>query len=281
VHDPRAELGRFLATRRARLSPSDVGLENGRRRRVAGLRREEVAVLAHISETWYARLEQGQDVNASAEVLESIARALRLDEHERSYVFALAGQAASGQPASAIEPRLSAAFVQAVDALTYAPAVVCTARFDVVACNAAYRVLFGDIEATPVAKGNIVRQLFLDPARRQFFPQWESVALGVIKSLRLNAARLIGDPDFAAFVAGLREESELFAQWWDRYDVVHVVDGEKEIDHPHAGRMALDHAVLALDDGTDLRLIVYTVRPGSESERKLRDLVDGRLVMQD
>jgi transcriptional regulator with XRE-family HTH domain len=277
--DPRIELGRFLASRRARLTPGDVGLASGRRRRVAGLRREEVAVLAHISETWYSRLEQGQDVNASVEVLENVARALRLDEHERAYLLALAGSATRNELArDEPRPTVTGAFAQAVQALVYAPAVVYSPRYDLLFCNAAHRVVFGDIAESPIAQGNVVRQLFLDPSRRRLFPRWEHVALGVLKNFRLNAGRYAGDPAFAALAEELREKSELFREGWDRYDVIDVTDGEKDVDHPLVGKMQFDHASFAFDDRADLKLIVYTTRAGSESERKVRDLVDGTLA---
>jgi len=269
--DPRIELGKFLASRRARLRPSDVGLESGRRRRVAGLRREEVAVLANISETWYARLEQGQDVNPSPEVLDAVAQALRLNGDERAYLFMLAGMLLKKpQPET---PALPEAFVQAVHALAEAPAVVYGPRFDILLCNAAFRVVFGDIRESPSARGNVVRQLFLDPARRVLFPKWENVALALLKSFRLSAGRHVGDPAFTSLIEELRGESELFRVWWDRHDVVHTGDGEKEIDHPVAGRMFLDHAAFTFSDRPEQLLIVYTAKPGSDSERKLRDLV--------
>jgi len=269
--DPRVELGKFLASRRARLLPSDVGLESGRRRRVAGLRREEVAVLAHISETWYARLEQGQDVKPSPEVLDAVAQALRLNADERAYLFMLAGMLL--KTVSPDAPALPEAFVQAVHALVEAPAVVYGPRFDILLTNAAHRIVFGDIEDFPDARGNVVRQLFLDPARRALFPQWENVALGLLKSVRLNAGRQVGDPAFVSFIEELRSESALFREWWDRHDVVHAADGEKEIAHPVAGRLLLDHAAFTFSDRPEQLLIVYTAKPGSESDRKLRNLL--------
>ncbi len=275
VGGARHELAHFLASRRARLMPHDVGLSQGRRRRrVPGLRREEVAVLANVSETWYTRLEQGQEINVSREVLEGIADALRLDAHERAYLFMLAGAAERSDAAPAQAPVLAPSIAATLDALALAPAVVYGARYDVLLCNRAYVAVFGDIAASAIARGNVVRQMFLDPTRRTLFPNWEGVARALLQSFRINAGRHAGDPAFGELIADLRGESAEFDSWWEVHDVEHRAIGEKLVEHPVAGRLVLDHAAFALPDQPEVIAIVYTAARGSESERKLRALCE-------
>lgn len=270
-NEPRRELAHFLVSRRARLTPREVGFVSGRRRRVPGLRREEVAVLANVSETWYARLEQGQPINASPGVLDAIATALRLDGDEREYLFVLAGRVGLGT-ALTVASDLPPAFTATLDALAHAPAVVYGPRWDVLLQNRAYVAVFGDIADVPVAHGNVVRQVFLDPSRRTLFPQWESVARTLLRNFRISAGRHAGDPTFTSLIAGLRDESPEFRTWWDQHDVEHRAIGEKRVEHPLVGTLILDHVALALPDHPDVSIIVYTAARGSESEEKLRRL---------
>jgi transcriptional regulator with XRE-family HTH domain len=272
--DARRELAHFLASRRARLTPRDVGLATGRRRRVPGLRREEVAVLANVSETWYTRLEQGQPINASHDVLAAVAQALCLDAHEREYLFMLAESLVHASAAPPAAGDLPASLVTTLDALTFAPAVVYGARWDVRLQNRAYVATFGDIADVPIARGNVVRQVFLDPARRTFFPEWEAVARTLLQSFRVNAGRHVGDPAFAELIAELRAQSADFKAWWDEHDVVRRSIGEKRVNHPVVGELVLDHVAFVLPERPDLTVIVYTAGRSSESERKLRSLLD-------
>jgi transcriptional regulator with XRE-family HTH domain len=274
LSEARRELAHFLASRRARLTPEEVGLAPGRRRRVPGLRREEVAVLANVSETWYTRLEQGQPINASPDVLDAIAGALRLDGYEREYLFSLTGRFGAGAVPAATSD-LPPAIATTLEAFDRAPAVVYGPRWDVWLQNRAYIAVFGDIAQVPVARGNVVRQMFLDPSRRTLFPQWESVARTLLQSFRISAGRHAGDPAFAELIAGLRAESPEFSAWWDEHDVVRRAIGEKRVAHPIAGTLILDHVALAFPDHPDVSLIVYTAPRNSESERRLRRLSSG------
>jgi transcriptional regulator with XRE-family HTH domain len=239
---------------------------------VPGLRREEVAVLANVSETWYARLEQGKEIKASIDVLAGIARALRLDEAERAYLFMLAGAPSANERPAASTEALPSSIVATLEALIYAPAVVYGPRYDVLLCNSAYVAVFGDIRDYAAARGNVVRQLFLDPSRRSLFPHWESVARSLLQNFRINAGRNAGDPAFDELIAGLREESVDFAAWWDEHDVEQRVIGEKIVDHTIAGRLVLDHVAFALPDRAGVTAIVYTGALGSETESKMRQL---------
>ncbi len=276
--ETRRELAHFLSSRRARLTPNEVGLTAGGRRRVPGLRREEVAVLANVSETWYARLEQGQPINASRDVLDAVAGALRLDGHEREYLFMLAGRIdvdRAPQPASELPEAIAAT----LDALVAAPAVVYGPRWDVLLYNSAYVAVFGDIAGVPVARGNIVRQMFLDPSRRTLFPDWEHVARTLLHNVRARAGSHAGDPSFTALITDLRDESAEFRTWWDEHDVVRRTIGKKRVAHPLVGSLILDHVAFALPDHADIIVVVYTAGRGSESEERLLQLCGMRAAL--
>ena len=269
--DARRELAVFLTGRRARLAPGDVGMVDGRRRRVPGLRREEVAVLAHVSETWYARLEQGRPINVSPSVLGSIADALRLDAPEREYLFTLAGVTPQRPDPRALA--LPASLQDLLDELRYVPAVVYGPRWDVLLWNRAYALVFGDLAGASELERNVVYQLFLDPNRRRLFPEWEQLARRVVEQFRLSAGRHAGEPSFAALIAHLRERSPEFRAGWDEHRVWHQTEGEKLVDHPVAGRLVFDHASFSLPEAPDAVLLTYTTRPGSPSALALRALL--------
>jgi transcriptional regulator with XRE-family HTH domain len=273
ARNARKELGAFLASRRARLSPRDFGLYDGRRR-VPGLRREEVAALANVSETWYARLESGRDISVSDDILESIARVLRLQPDERDYLFMLA-RASDRTPPPEIRPALPPAVLVTLDELHFSPAVVYGPRWDVLAQNAAHNAVFGDIAAVPIARGNALRRIFLDSSRRALFPDWETVARTMLHMFRLTAGRYAADPSYASLTEDLRAESPEFAAWWEQHDVKQRIVGAKRLRHPVMGELLLHHVAFALPQWPGLHIIVYTAEPDSESERKLHEFLDG------
>jgi transcriptional regulator with XRE-family HTH domain len=266
----RAELRDFLRTRRARLTPEAVGLPNGSRRRTPGLRREEVALLANIGSTWYTRLEQGLPINVSAEVLDAIARALRLTRDERKHLYVLAGQPLAWTSAS--EDEVVGEIVQRVlDALEPFPAIVRGRRFDVLAWNGATLRFFTDYSKARGNERNILWRFFIagyscdmrdrDGAARKLVAQFRSVA-----------AKYADDPSFAELIEELREHSNEFRKLWARHDVLDLVDGVKIYDHPLVGEVYLDHTTLLVPGQSDMRMTVYTAAAGSASERKLREL---------
>lgn len=266
----RAELTDFLRSRRARLSPSEVGLLGGVRRRTPGLRREEVALLANIGETWYTRLEQGLLINVSPQVLDGIARALRLNETERRHLFLLAGQAVPDQHSDSDE-LVSPILRRVLAAFDPNPALVRGRRWDLLACNRAAKAVFDyDEDAEPKFK-NMLWRFFMDTSRRMCFP-WETIGPNLVAQFRSVAARYPDDPRFLSLIAELQENSEHFRRWWAQHDVSDVSEGLKRFNHPTAGEMILDHAALLVPDYPDMRVIVYTAEPGSESARKLREL---------
>jgi transcriptional regulator with XRE-family HTH domain len=214
----RRELADFLRTRRERLRPADVGLPTSGRRRTPGLRREEVAQLANVGVTWYTWLEQGRDIRPSAAVLEGISAALRLDPGERAHLWTLATGGAPG-PAAAD----SACAVVTEDHLALlgqllpVPACIQTARFDILASNAAYRFLFGDVDAQ--ADGNCLVRAFLDPTWRNSYVDFPTAAARMVARLRTSMTAHLDDPAWTQLVERLRDGSPLFAQLWDRHEL--------------------------------------------------------------
>lgn len=217
----REALADFLRKRRASLSPSEVELPPGLRRRTPGLRREEVAQLANIGTSWYVWLEQGRDVHPSAQVLESLAQALRLTPNERRHLFLLAGQPLP-PPVSPEEESISPALQQVLDDLNPSPAYVLGRRYDYLAWNKAADGLFAISDtlldtSSPYAR-NMVWRLFTSPTTRER-PNWEMVARATLAEFRTANARYPGDPWFEELIEELKQVSPEFCQWWPHHDV--------------------------------------------------------------
>jgi transcriptional regulator with XRE-family HTH domain len=272
--DHNAELKEFLRTRRARLSVDDVeiGGTSGVRR-VPGLRREEVAQLAGVSVDYYSRLEQGRNLNVSDEVLDAVARALRLDEIERSYLF----QIARSNPRRA--RRRTPARVQRVrpgvrrilDTLDgVAPAFVFGRRMDVLATNRLARALMTDFEALPPRDRNMLRYTFLDESARDLYVDWEEVARDNVAVLRLDAGRHPDDPLLAELVGELAVRSPEFRRWWADHNVRERSHGTKHYHHPLVGDLTVDYEAVALPGDADQTLCIYTAEAASASESALQ-----------
>jgi transcriptional regulator with XRE-family HTH domain len=259
--DPQA-LGQLLRSRRERLVPGDVGLPAGIRRRTAGLRREEVALLANLSTTYYTFLEQGRPVRPSAQVLDALASALRMSAAERSYLQVLAqgregvgsAQVVAMAPPERVDPGV-AALVQRLDPF---PTLVKGRRWDVLAANPAARELFTDWEALPSGERNLVRWMFMTDRAREVYLEWESEARAMLGRFRLAAARYPDDPDFEALIAELRRDSEHVRDWWPRHDVTAVGSGSKKLRHPRLGPVDYSHVVLQIADNPDQTLVTYS-----------------------
>lgn len=268
----REELARFLRTRRARLSPAQVGLPAAGRRRTPGLRREELAELAGVGVSWYTWLEQGRPITASVSVLDSLARALRLDGAERAHLYVLARheQPAPAQTASASTPP---AVCHILEVLAELPAYVANARWDVLSWNAAAcRVFwnFADLDATD---RNLLRLMFLQPHARQIYPDWPRAARQTLAHFRASAGRYMDEEWFSQLVAELSRESAEFAAWWDRADILGAPEGAKEIEHPVVGRLALELTLLQIAPTPDLWLMVYTPLAETETSARLTRLM--------
>ncbi|MBE3009501.1 helix-turn-helix domain-containing protein [Microbispora sp. NEAU-D428] len=264
----RIELADFLRRSRARLTPADVGLSQGARRRTPGLRREEVAQLAGMSTDHYTRLEQARGSRPSRQMLAAVARALRLTGDGRDHLFHLAGEEPPrDRPATEhVRPGL----LLVLDRLIDTPARVVSDRGDVLAQNAMDKALHGDMSARPEAEHNVVWRYFTDPSARELFPaeDRDRAARTAVADLRATFARRPDDARLAGLVRRLRARSEEFSALWDTHDVAVRRADVKRFLHPVVGLLELDCEVL-LSPEHDQRLVVYTARPGSESYERL------------
>ncbi|MEU0741642.1 helix-turn-helix transcriptional regulator [Streptomyces sp. NPDC006134] len=269
--DRRAELSEFLRSRRARLKPQDVGLPAyGHRRRVPGLRREELAQLAGVSVAYYTRLEQGNGQNVSAEVLDSIARALRLSDAEHAHLTHLAKPKQHKRKAAARTRQVRPALRHLLDSLDGVPAYITGRRTDVLAWNRAAAALFGDWDELPAQERNWARLVFLRPAYRELFVDWEQKASDVVSYLRMDAGCHPDDPRLAALVGELSVKSEEFRRLWATHDVKEKSYGVKRLRHPLAGELTLSFETFQLVDDSEQSLITYHAEPGSPSAEALR-----------
>ncbi|WP_431953895.1 helix-turn-helix transcriptional regulator [Actinacidiphila sp. bgisy167] len=269
-------LGDFLRACRSRVNPSDVGLpDDGRHRRVPGLRREELAQLANVSVDYVVRLEQGRTVHVSTVVLESLARALRLRPDERDYLLrvAAAGSASlAPTPSSSAQGRIRPQTQTLLDGLREYPALVLDHRMDVLGWNALGRALLTDFSAVPEARRNLVLMAFLDPAFRELYDDWRTVARECVAYLRMGAARDPQDLRLTALVDELAEADADFRRWWSDHRVRTRAAGSKTFRHPVAGTMTLDFQSLVVGDDPDQTVFVYTAEPGTPAHQALRFL---------
>jgi transcriptional regulator with XRE-family HTH domain len=271
----REELADFLRHRREALKPEDLGLPNGGRRRTPGLRREEVAQLAGVGATWYTWLEQGRDVRASLDVLEALARALRLNQAERSHLIML-GRGEEAPPCKSPVERVSPTLRRLIENLGPNPAHIIGRRWDYLAWNDAAVALLGDLGAIPRAARNHAWLTFTDPARREMFTDWERSSRTLVAKFRADSARHLGDPAFESLIAALRRSSPEFARAWERHEVSHSGEGRKDLRHPIAGMMSFSHAVFHPAEKLDQRLVLYSPLPENETAAKLARLMSSR-----
>lgn len=274
--DNKAEVREFLTSRRAKLSPSDVGLPDAGQRRVPGLRRGEVATLAGVSIEYYARLERGAIAGASSSVLEAIAQALRLDDTERAHLFDLA-RAADGIPASGRRRRRATpqsmsrpSLHWALAAITDGIAFVRNPRQDLLATNALGRVFYSPLIGDGGRPPNLARFQFLDPASRDFYPDWDLFAHMCVAIMRAEAGRDPHDRGLQDLVGELSTQSETFRRLWGTHDVRTHGAGTKRFNHPGVGEITLAYEELAITAEPGLVLMLYTAEPGSPSAEKLR-----------
>ncbi|WP_234834882.1 helix-turn-helix transcriptional regulator [Mycolicibacterium stellerae] len=266
------ELSEFLKSRRARLTPADVGLAVARNgRRVAGLRREELAQLAGVSPDYYARLEQGRATNVSEQVLDAVARALRLDELERRHLSDLVKPATTATADGPI--RVRPALRAIIDALDPTPAVLHGPRMEVLAINRAAALLICDFDAMPEPERNMVRWMFSDPRARQVYPDWPDIAAQLVAILRVAGGKNTADGPLAELVGELSSASPDFARFWSDRDLFQHTHGPKRFRHEVTGTFTLNYETLHLPADPGLSLILYSADPGSPSEAKLRALV--------
>lgn len=268
--DPAAnDLREFLLTRRARIAPQDAGLPASIGvRRVPGLRREEVALLAGVSAEYYERLERGRTKNPSASVLDAIARVLQLNAAERDHLFALAGPSRH-KPVNPPAPRLRPGLQQALDLLTDVPALILGPRQDLIAINDLGAAFYVGLDLLPPGQWNMVRYLFTVDAARQLYDDWAATARRVVAELRSYAGTHPHDPKLAELVGDLAVRDPDFRHWWAEHDVYRREHGSKRYHHPLVGELELGYELLAPVGEPDLVLATHTVEPHSPSAQAL------------
>ncbi|HET6708441.1 helix-turn-helix transcriptional regulator [Amycolatopsis sp.] len=270
--DRRAELSEFLRTRRALLKPADVGLPDyGTRRRVPGLRREELAQAAGVSVSYYTHLEQGNSANVSVEVLEAIATALKLTDTERTYLTQLVKptRRAAGKPAPRTQ-QLRPAVQQLLDAMTDVPAYVNGLRMDILGWNKPAAALFGNWAELPPEERNWGRLIFLSPATRDLFLDWERKARAVTGILRMHAGAHPHDPQLTALIGELSMRSEEFRRFWAAHEVRRKSHGPMRLRHPLVGELQVAYETFPLPDDPDQMMVTYHTEPGTDSAAALR-----------
>jgi transcriptional regulator with XRE-family HTH domain len=269
------EIREFLKTRRAKLSPERAGVPRyGRKRRVPGLRREEVALRAGISVEWYTRLERGVARGVSEEVLAAIGSALQLDEAERAHLADLVRSANVERSTrqSATPQRVRPSVARLVDVMGPIPASVTNGRLDVLYANDMAQALFSDIFRDPVRPPNLARFVLLDPRARTFYLDWEKAASDTVAVLRAEAGRKPYDRGLSDLVGQLSTRSDEFRVRWAAHDVGFHRAATKQMHHPLVGDLTLAFEMLELPADPGLSLLTYSAEPGSSSEEALREL---------
>ncbi|MEU6288247.1 helix-turn-helix transcriptional regulator [Streptomyces sp. NPDC046988] len=258
------DLAGFLRTRRSRVDPASAGIPTDSRRRVEGLRREEVAHLSGVSVDYYVRLEQGRATQPSEQVLDALARVLGLDETERGHLHRLARQRRrrAKAPASRVRPEL----LRVLDLVADAPAVIMNHRLDVLAGNRLAGLLYG----RPLPGLNTARHIFLEEAERGLYADWENCTLDAVGHLRLAAGKYPEDPRLASLIGELAMGSERFRRLWARADVCARTHGRKAYQHPLVGLLELHQENFSLPDASGMELLVLSAAPGSPTEDGLR-----------
>ncbi|AXG81594.1 helix-turn-helix transcriptional regulator [Streptomyces paludis] len=260
------ELGRFLRARRTQTSPDQVGLTVGAGlRRTPGLRREELATLAGISIDYYVRMERGKETRPSPAVLDSVARALRLDDAEHQHLRELATRAARYAPEPAPPPSRTVPphLTQVLEAMRPNPAYIVGRSMDLLAWNPGGLAMYAGLEDWPVPQRNLARYLFLHPAARSLFPGWDDLVRGCVARLRAQAGTAPDAPDLTGVVGELLLKSPDFVELWERYDVVGRRKVRKTFRHPQVGVFTLSGQSMMLEGTSGLRLGVYTAVPGT------------------
>jgi transcriptional regulator with XRE-family HTH domain len=271
--DAVTELSQFLTSRRAKVTPEQAGLPSYGRRRVSGLRREEVASLAGVSVEYYKRLERGNATSASDIVLDALADALRLDDAERAHLFDLARAASPiapqrRRPGGPSSQRIRPVVQQILDSIT-APATVSNMRCDYLAANQLGRALYAPLFESREQPPNSARFTFLDPVAQEFFLDWEKAAKDLVAALRSIAGRNPYDRALSDLVGELSTRSDAFRSWWAAHNVRYHQTGTKRLHHPVVGELELSYEVMELSADAGLRLAIFTAELGSRSEEAL------------
>jgi transcriptional regulator with XRE-family HTH domain len=271
----RRELGAFLRSRRERIKPEQLGLRSIRRRRTPGLRREEVAQLAGVGVTWYTWLEQGRDINPSAQVLDAIARTLQFDSHEQAHLFTLAGVATTtiANQCDALCPSVQ----QLIDQLEPFPAAVINARLDLLAYNRVYASFFEDLENIPLEDRNLLWLIFTHAEWRAAIVDWDEVVGRTVAEYRAALAEHLDDPAWKTLVSRLQRASPEFAAVWKRHDVQGAESRTKRAMHPTAGLLTLVYTNLWIGQQVGTRIVAFSPAD-ARTQRRLETLYESLLA---
>ncbi|GAB3200702.1 helix-turn-helix transcriptional regulator [Geodermatophilus arenarius] len=266
----RRELGEFLRSRRSQVDPRVTGLPAGGPRRTPGLRREEVALLSGVSSTWYTWLEQGRDIRPSRQVVDALARTLRMTPAEHGYVLRLTGHggAAPGDPDGGMPGHVQ----RLLDALGPSPAYAITADWWIAGWNRAYARFYPGVAAAPADRRNLLELVFTDPAVRALLADWAGDSRRFLTQFRAEVGPRLADPAVVDLVARLEAASPEFRAGWASHDVDRFSSAERRFEHPEVGSLLLEHHQLTPADAPGLQLVVYTAAEGSESAGRLRAL---------
>jgi transcriptional regulator with XRE-family HTH domain len=262
--------------RRESVSRADLGMPDVPRLRTKGLRREEVAVLSGVSVTWYTWLEQGRDINPSKQVLDAVARALRLSPAEHDYVLALGGHRDShggstghAGPAGPPPPHIQ----RFLDALDRYPAFALGPDWAITAWNSAYAALYPNIEITPPADRNLLWLVFMDPAIRKLLPDWDADSGRFLAEFRAEAGARVGEPSYTELIDRLRSASEHFRAGWEAGTVERFASRERRFFHDAVGELVLEHHQLEPADAPETQIVAYLPAPGTDAAERLAELV--------
>ena len=266
----RRELAEFLGSRRRQVSPAAVGLPAGGNRRTPGLRREEVALLAGVSHTWYTWLEQGRDIRPSRQVVDALARTLRMSPAEHEYVLRLTGHGGAA-PAGAADG-MPAHVRRLLDALGPSPAYAITAGWAIAGWNRAYELLYPGVAAVPAAERNLLWLVFTDPAVRDLLGDWTTDSRRFLTQFRAEVGGRLADPGVVDLVTRLQAASPHFRAGWASHDVDRFSSSERRFEHPQVGTLLLEHHQLTPADAPGLHLVVYTAAEGGDAAGRLARL---------
>ncbi|WP_344307806.1 helix-turn-helix transcriptional regulator [Fodinicola feengrottensis] len=273
--DPRTiagSLGMYLRARRAAVSPAEAGLPSTGRRRVPGLRREEVAELVGLSTDYYVRLEQGRADRPSDEVLDALCRALLLGAAERAHLYDLARPPRRGATSAGRAPVLRSTLGQVVEAISTGPALIMNDRNDVLAWNRLAAILIADFPRLGVRDRNMARRIFLDPQAPRIHLDWDEAARTTVGMLRMAAGRRPQDPELVRLIGELSVQSPTFRGLWASHHVHEKTHGPKHFRHPTVGDLTLTYETFQVPGAAHHLLVVYTAAPGSPAEEALNFL---------
>lgn len=271
----RQELGGFLRARRAEVPRTRFALPPAARGRLVGLRREEVAVLAGVSVTWYTWLEQGRSINPSRQVLAAVGEVLGLSPAERAYVFELSGYAGGAVVGrgGGVDAEMGASLQQLLEVLHPNPAFVLAADWSIIGWNRGYAALFPQILELPLAERNLLRLVFTSPQVRAMLPDWEHDSRRFLGDFRAEGAARLGAGPVAELIADLQGSSAHFARAWRDHELGGFADGRRVFHHPQVGELVFEHHRLTPAVSPDLNLIIYLPEPGGATAARMEELV--------